>query len=56
MLIAFDPDALHINPCGRNVSVPERILRLGDAARLLGYHPRVSVARLVQVYRADAGL
>lgn len=55
MFIVLDPDPPDIDAGRRQVLVPQRVLRLDDAARLFRDYPRERVARLVDVNLPDAG-
>src|SRR5215210_2757762 len=56
VLVAPDGDAPHVGPRRRQIHMPQRLLRLREAARLFGDHARERVPRLVDVYLLDAGL
>ena len=55
MLIASDCDSLDVDTRRRKITMTERFLRLRQAPCILGNHPRIGVARLVNVNPIDAG-
>ena len=55
MLIGLYRDSLNVYPRGRSILVVEGFLRLDETAGLFGDDASVSVPRLVQMDRLEAG-
>lgn len=56
MFITLNSDPAYVDAGRRQVLVPQSVLCLDDAPRLLGNYPREGVARLVDVNLLDARL